>query len=208
MLGNVGVGERAAAAGLVEHVDVIQPLGFPPDLLHQARGPVVAAARRGQHHEFDRLLRLPRGLRGTRRRRGNAESREEPTYRVRHLHAITTGNSQWPSPQPGPSPPRGSPVDTGGGGAMVLQALSRRLTAFSRCVLSPARCVQMMPSRTSLSAIASTYAARRDVDVEVQARHALDDVGRVVHDEHRVGDVHVVVHLPRRRASRTSAAPR
>ena len=30
-----------------------------------------------------------------------------------------------------------------------------RLTAFSRCEVSPARCVQMMPSRTSLSAIAS-----------------------------------------------------
>jgi len=58
LLAHVGVGQRAAAADLV-HDDRFEHAVFLPDFLDDARGLVVAAARRGEYHQLNGALGFP-----------------------------------------------------------------------------------------------------------------------------------------------------
>jgi len=77
-LADVSVGERTAAADLV-HDDRFEHAVFRPDFLDDPRGLVVAAAGRGEHHEFDGALRFP----GLRRGSGHAD-RSSHAHGQRH----------------------------------------------------------------------------------------------------------------------------
>ena len=71
-----------------------------------------------------------------------------------------------------------------------------RDATLSRCTVSPARWLQMKPSRTSFSAWRSDRGAGAAVNLQVQLGDLLDHVGRIVHREPGIGRMNLVIVLP------------